>query len=172
MRSTHSTWRPAAVLVTLSALAGCGTENHGGYDKVIDRGRPTIAMASHPEPPPVVAGAADAGGGGAPVIAANLPAGVTQDMVNEGQKLYGTVCVACHGAGGAGSPAAPALNDGQWLWVPGGEFNGLVNIINAGVPQPKQYPGMMPPKGGGSFTDEQTRAIAAYIHALNNRSGA
>jgi len=61
MRSTHSAWRPAAALVTLAALAGCGTENHGGYDKVIDRGRPTIAMASHPEPPPVVAGAADAG---------------------------------------------------------------------------------------------------------------
>ncbi len=67
---------------------------------------------------------------------------------------------------------APALNDNQWLWVPGGEFNGIVNIINAGVPQPKQHPGVMPPKGGGSFTDEQVRAIGAYVYALSHQGGA
>jgi mono/diheme cytochrome c family protein len=29
----------------------------------------------------------------------------------------------------------------------------------------------MPPMGGGSFTDEQVRAIAAYVYALS-RAGA
>lgn len=165
-----------AALAVIATFGGCGgldsNADEGGYPKRTGRGQPNIALASTPNPPPVVAGAAGAGAGSAPIVAANLPAGVTQEMVNEGQQHYGTVCVACHGADGAGSPAAPALNDNEWLWVPGGEYNGLVNIINVGVAQPKQYPGLMPPKGGGAFTDEQVRAIAAYVYALSHRSGA
>lgn len=176
MRSRPEARRLVAALAAVLGMAACNRLDsnfeEGGYPKRTGREQPFIASASAPNPPPVTAGAAGAGAGSAPVIAANLPAGVTQAMVNSGQELYGTVCVACHGADGGGSAAAPSLTDDEWLWVPGGEYNGLVQIINAGVAQPKQYPGLMPPKGGGNFTDEQVREIAAYVYALSHRSGA
>jgi mono/diheme cytochrome c family protein len=31
---------------------------------------------------------------------------------------------------------------------------------------------MMPPKGGGSFDDQQVAAIAAYVYALSHQGGA
>lgn len=159
-----------SALALIAGLGACDL-NEGGYDKVIQRDKGTIGPVAMPDPPPVVAGAAG-GGAEAQIVAANLPAGVTQAMVDEGQKSYATVCGACHGPGGTGTPVAPALNDSEWLWVPGGEFNGIVNIINQGVPQPKAHPGMMPPKGGGNFTDEQVRALSAYVYALSHQTGA
>ncbi|HEX2094302.1 MAG TPA: cytochrome c [Longimicrobiaceae bacterium] len=152
-----------ALLVSLSA---CLPE--GGYDKVTRREQEELPPTEFPEPPAPVAGIGQAGGG-ARIVATNLPAGVTQAMVDEGQQLYGTVCVACHMAGGTGGPVAPALNDNQWIWVPGGEYPGIVQIINSGVPAPKQHSGPMPPRGGGSFTDAQVRAIAAYVYALSHQ---
>ena len=159
-----------SVLALVAGFGACDL-NEGGYDKVIQRDKGTIGPVAMPDPPPVVAGAAG-GGAEAQVVAANLPAGVTQAMVDEGQKAYATVCGACHGPGGTGTPVAPALNDNEWLWVPGGDFSAIEHIINVGVPQPKAHPGMMPPKGGGNFTDEQVRALAAYVYALSNQAGA
>ena len=63
---------------------------------------------SHPDPPAYNAALAS-GGGGAKIVAKNLPAGVTQAMVDQGQELFGQVCTACHSAGGVGSTVAPPL---------------------------------------------------------------
>ena len=84
--------------------------------------------------------------------------------------FYGTVCVACHAANGTGSAVAPALNDNQWINI-SGQYPEIVQVITNGVPVPKEHPGPMPPKGGGSFTDPQIRAIAAYVYALSHQGG-
>lgn len=165
--------RLSAVLL-LTALAGCEDQlmPEGGYSKVANRERDPITQAAAPNPPPVIAGIGGAGGGAIPVLAAAAtPAGVTQAMVEEGQQLYGTVCSACHGAGGAGSQIAPALNDAEWLNV-SGAYDEIVNLIHTGVSNPTQFPGAMPPLGGGNFDDVQVRAIAAYVFALSNQEGA
>lgn len=151
----------------LFALAGCLPE--GGYDKVTHREQDELPPPDFPAPPRVIAGIGQSAAA-TRLVATNLPAGVTQAMVDEGQTAYGTVCVACHGANGTGSGAAPALNDNEWLNI-SGEFPEIVQIINAGVTNPKQYPGVMPPKGGGNFTDPQVRAIAAYVYALSHQGG-
>ncbi len=152
-----------------AALAGaCKPElPPGGYPPVSHRSAPVMPGWSHPDPPPVTPGST-VGGGGAKIVAKNLPAGVTQAMVDQGQELFGQTCTACHGAGGTGSSAAPALNDKQWLHV-SGAYPELVTIINAGVQNPKQYPGAMPPRGGGNFTPEQVGQIAAYVYALSQQ---
>lgn len=103
-----------------------------------------------------------------PQLAAGAPAGVTQEMVEEGARQFGTVCSACHGAGGAGSPAGPALSDAQWLHISGG-FEEIAGIIRAGVPNPVEFPAPMPPLGGGNFNDEQVRQLAAYVFALSHQ---
>jgi mono/diheme cytochrome c family protein len=155
----------------VAVLAACGPEQDRGYGKVSYRDRDDLPELAYPPPPRVTASAlAAASGGGGQVVAASLPAGVTQVMVDEGQQLYGTVCVACHGSGGAGSPAGPALNDGEWLHI-GGEYPEITNIITVGVAQPRQYPGAMPARGGGNFSDDQVRALAAYVYALSHQEG-
>ena len=144
-------------------LGACLPE--GGYEKVIYRELEELPAPAAPNPPPVRAGA---GGGAGPQLAnVTLPAGVTPAMVEQGQQNF-ALCAGCHGANGAGTPIAPALNDNQWLNISGNDFDELVQVITTGVPQPKQYPAGMPPKGGGAFTDEQVRALAAYVYALSH----
>ena len=96
---------------------------------------------------------------------------LTQAMVDVGQDQFGTVCASCHGQGGTGSPAGPALNDAQWLNITG-QYPEIVTVINSGVASPKEFPGVMPPRGGGSFDDQQVAAIAAYVYALSHQGGA
>lgn len=139
-----------------------------GFEPVTYRERESIGAPARPNPPPVVAGLGAGGAAAIPTLAAGAPAGVTQEMVEEGAQLFGTVCSACHGAGGAGSVTAPPLNDAEWLNV-SGAFDEIVNVIHTGVPSPREYPGAMPPLGGGSFDEGQVRALAAYVFALSHQ---
>ena len=162
--------RPLLPLLTLAlplALAGCPGDYSGGYDKVSFRERTPLAVAAAPDPPPVVAGIGGSSGSDAPQLPEGAaPSGVTQEMVVEGPQLYGTICTACHGPGGTGTAAGPSLTDQNWLHI-GGGYDEIVGIIQTGVPSPVQYPAPMPPLGGGNFTPDQVRAIAAYIFALS-----
>jgi mono/diheme cytochrome c family protein len=160
-----------ALPAAAALLAGCQPgDAEGGFHKVVYRDEAAVPRAAYPDPPAVTPGAS-VGGSQARIQARNLPQGVTQAMVDQGQDQFGTVCAACHGQGGTGSATAPALNDAQWLNI-SGQYPEIVAIINNGVATPKQYPAMMPPKGGGSFDDAQVRALAAYVFALSQQGGA
>jgi mono/diheme cytochrome c family protein len=162
--------RGAAWLLPVALLAGCEPGAKGGFDRVSWRSEPQTPRVTHPDPPAVTPGTS-VGATAARIVATNLPQGVTQAMVDAGQDNFGTVCASCHGQGGVGTPAAPPLNDAQWLNITG-QYPEIVTLIHSGVPSPKQYPGMMPPKGGGSFDDQQVAAIAAYVYALSHQGGA
>ncbi len=157
-------------LLAAAALSGCLPEEDPGYDKVAFRRPDPLPAPAVPLPPPVRAGAPGAATPAPELAAGELPPGITLEMVSEGQQLYGTVCVACHGAAGTGSPVGPALNDQQWIHITG-EYEEIVSITTSGVMQPRQYPSAMPPRGGGAFTDEQIRAIAAYVFAISRAGG-
>ena len=161
------------ILPVVAVLGGCKPIKEGGFDAVVRRPsapEAQLAEATNPPPPPLVAGLG-AGGSGPRLVAKNLPAGVTQAMVDQGQDQFGTVCAACHGQGGTGTASAPPLNDSKWLWI-SGSYDEIVARINSGVPQPKEHPAPMPPRGGGNFNDEQVRQIAAYVYALSHQGGA
>ncbi|HEX8711476.1 MAG TPA: c-type cytochrome, partial [Terracidiphilus sp.] len=102
-----------------------------------------------------------------------VPPGATQDMVALGDRIFhgqvasGT-CTACHGPNGTGTPLGPDLTKNKWLWSDG-SWAGLTKSITDGVLQPKQYRSPMPPKGGSPLTDEQTKAVAAYVWAISHR---
>jgi mono/diheme cytochrome c family protein len=112
------------------------------------------------------AAAAPAGGAAAPQPQVALPPGVTQAMVDEGKTVFGASCFACHGQDGAGGPLAPRLADSEWLNI-GGSYDEIVKLVNAGVPQPKQHPAPMPPRGGAPLTEGQVRAVAAYVFSIS-----
>ncbi len=102
------------------------------------------------------------------VDAASLPEGVTAEMAREGQELFhgAGVCVTCHLRGGGGGPLAPDLTDDAWLNIDG-EYESIVNVIIAGVAQPQEYASPMLPRAGTTITDDQVRAIAAYVYTLS-----
>ena len=101
-----------------------------------------------------------------PVAAA--PAADEDPLMAEGQALFAStaICYTCHGAAGEGSDLAPDLTDDEWLNIEApADIDKLVALIKVGVPEPKQYPGMMPPMG--HLSEDQLRAIATYVLSLS-----
>lgn len=98
-----------------------------------------------------------------------LPEGVTQAMIAEGQTLFGGqgLCMACHGQDAKGIPNLGSdLSDKEWTHSDG-SLEGILNTIVQGVAPDKSATGtVMPPKGGTSLADAQLKAIAAYVWSL------
>jgi mono/diheme cytochrome c family protein len=126
----------------------------------------TACPADRPEEPRPPAAPATAPPALDPAIVGELPPGVTTEMVATGQQLYGTVCTACHGPAGVGTPLGPALNDQEWIHIDG-SFEEIVRITEEGVLQPREYPAPMPRMGGAAFAQDQLQAIGAYVYALS-----
>ncbi len=146
------------VLAALLGLAACGGE----------KGAPPAGQ------PSTTPGAQPTGGQAAEVSLAGiqLPEGVTAEMVAQGKAIFTGVglCHTCHMADGTGGPLAPDLTDGQWINTDG-TYEGIVNLVLTGVPEPKEHPGIMLPKGGSTISDEEVRAVAAYVWTLSHRGG-
>lgn len=183
---TVSRWaRTAGAAWMIAAAAGCGdpeTTDHRGYTKapledpsVLIGGEHPSQMAAYGSPNRVIAEELElpeevpgAEPEGPALAAADLPEGVTQEMVTAGETVFGGsgMCFACHGVGGAGGPLAPALNDSEWLHVEGA-YEELVQLITTGVPNPVQFAAPMPARGGAPLSDEQVREVAAYVFAIS-----
>lgn len=102
------------------------------------------------------------------VDAADLPEGVTAEMVSQGQEIFtgAGLCFTCHTESAEGGPLAPDLTDDEWLNISGRDYDEIVEVVNTGVPEPVEHPSAMPPMGGASLTEEQVRSVAAYVYAL------
>lgn len=105
----------------------------------------------------------------APAAPTNLPAGVTPEMVAQGQQIFTSVgnCYTCHGPDAKGTQLAPNLTDAQWLNI-SGKYDEIVHTVHTGVPQPKDpsHAAPMPAMGGAQLTDDQVKAVAAYVWSL------
>jgi len=77
-------------------------------------------------------------------------------------------CYACHGSKGAGS-IAPSLADEIWIHSKGTLEEVTAQVIN-GVPKEAAKSGIaMPPKGGAALTDDDVKAVAAYVYSLRQK---
>jgi mono/diheme cytochrome c family protein len=98
-----------------------------------------------------------------------LPEGVTPEMVAQGKEIYAGVglCYVCHGGDGTGMPGMGAnLTDDEWIQADG-TYESIVKVVTSGVDTEKSTTGIvMPPKGGSSITDDQVKAVAAYVYTL------
>lgn len=104
------------------------------------------------------------------------PPGATQAEVDLGARIFagdvaGATCAGCHGTEGVGTPVGPALTSGKWLWGDG-SLASITETIEAGVPEPKQHPGAMPPMGGVALSKDQLAAVSAYVWALGHQAAA
>jgi glucose/arabinose dehydrogenase/mono/diheme cytochrome c family protein len=101
------------------------------------------------------------------------PAGATDADVELGARIFngqaeGGACAGCHGQNGAGSPVAPNLTSGKWLWS-NGSLASIRNTITNGVAQPKEFRSPMPAKGGASLSEQDVSAVAAYVWAISRQ---
>ncbi len=108
---------------------------------------------------------------GASSLQAQMPDGVTDALVAEGQTVFmgAGLCAACHGMDGTGA-VGPDLTDGKWL-LGGGTYEEIVDQITKGVSAAEATNAMgaiMLPKGGSAITDDQVKAVAAYVWKLSN----
>jgi len=102
-------------------------------------------------------GKADAPRSAAPGGSASPAA--AQEPASAGGALYRRACVMCHGERGAGTPIGPALNDRRR------EVAEVVRVVEAGAPAEAPHT-PMPPRGDGTFTGQDVRAVAEYVHSL------
>jgi mono/diheme cytochrome c family protein len=96
-----------------------------------------------------------------------LPPGVTRELIERGELLFGgrATCASCHGAEGRGL-IGPDLGDAEWWHVDGG-FAGIQRVVRSGVPAAAARTGAtMPARGGTPLTDDDVRAVAAYVWSL------
>ena len=118
----------------------------------------------------LVAVAALAGIRPAAAQGAAAPAGVTAAAIAKGDTIFHKtgMCYACHGTNAEGT-VGPNLTDGEWLHGDG-SYDMIVATVTSGVPLEKSTKGIaMPPKGGSSISDEEVKAVAAYVYSLGHK---
>lgn len=77
-------------------------------------------------------------------------------------------CYACHGSKGAGS-IGPSLADETWIHSKGTLEEITAQVIH-GVPKEESKSGIaMPPKGGGTLSDDDVKAVAVYVYSLRQK---
>jgi glucose/arabinose dehydrogenase/mono/diheme cytochrome c family protein len=114
-------------------------------------------------------------GAAAPALASlPIPPGSTAAQVALGARVFhgqagGGTCEGCHGSNAQGTPLAPGLTSGKWLWGDG-TLASIMKTINDGVPNPKDYRSPMPPKGGAQLSSSDVSAAAAYVWALGHQA--
>lgn len=102
------------------------------------------------------------------------PAGVSVDVLEWGERIFKGPgnCWACHGEDGAGARGVGAdLTDEDW-WHADGTYRSIIERIKKGVSADSARNTLgaaMPPRGGASISDEQVRAVAAYVWSLSRR---
>jgi cbb3-type cytochrome c oxidase subunit III len=107
---------------------------------------------------------------GARPAVAQAPAAVTAAAIAQGDSIFHSKgnCYACHGANAQGA-VGPNLTDAEWIHSDG-SFDGIVKQINEGVAQAQSKSGIpMPAKGGATITDDEVKAVAAYVYSLSHK---
>lgn len=166
---TRSLSKSIGLMVAVTMIAACADEPETEVGEAPAVGeQPAVVAPTGGAPSATTSpGAAPAAAGGA------LPAGVTPAMVEEGRQIYvgQGLCFTCHGQEAQGTPLAPNLNDGEWIWIenPGQDLQTeLSTLIRTGVAQPRDHPAPMPPMGGAQLSEDQLNSVVAYVLSLNS----
>jgi cbb3-type cytochrome c oxidase subunit III len=105
-----------------------------------------------------------------PAEAQGVPEGATQAMVDKGNEVFhkAGLCYACHGQDGKGL-VGPNLTDDVWIHSKG-SFQELIAQINKGITKEESKSGVpMPAKGGSTISDDDVKAVAAYVWSLSHK---
>jgi cytochrome c oxidase cbb3-type subunit 3 len=96
-----------------------------------------------------------------------------RSAISGGRAAFKVNCVQCHGAGAAGSPGYPNLNDDDWLW--GGDLKAIEYTIVHGVRDANGDEtrfALMPDFGSGILDAAQMSALADHVLSLSGKGPA
>jgi mono/diheme cytochrome c family protein len=159
IQRNNSKWM--VLLVAVFGVAACGGDAAEASNEAVAQSAPEEAVVEAPADEAPMEETADM---------QELPEGVTMAMIEEGKTLFGGagICMSCHGAEGQGVPNLGAnLTDDEWVHSDGG-YEGIVATVMNGVTADASSSGVpMPAKGGTSITDDQVRAVSAYVWTLS-----
>jgi mono/diheme cytochrome c family protein len=178
----RAAFRPTGLAMGPDGALYISDDVHGRIWRVVYKGDPTAAQIA-PAPQPEVAAASAASpqppegthaDAGRAAQALRAPPGATGQEVALGDRIFhgeaanGT-CSGCHGSDAAGTSVGPSLSNGIWVWGDG-SLPAITKTITTGVPRPRNYTGVMPPKGGAELSDQDVAAVAAYVWAVGHAS--
>jgi mono/diheme cytochrome c family protein len=106
--------------------------------------------------------------GARPVLAQTAAA--TPAAIAQGDSIFHSKgnCYACHGANAQGA-VGPNLTDAEWIHSDG-SYDAIVKQVTTGVTKEESKSGIpMPPKGGSTITDDEVKAVAAYVYSLSHK---
>lgn len=109
---------------------------------------------------------------------ATAPAAGGEDLAATGQRIYSTVCIACHQPTGQGLPPMfPPLSGSDWVNVK--KPDRMIRMVLHGFTGPFTLNGkpfaspapLMPPQGG-ALSDEQIAGVLTYVRSnFGNKAG-
>ena len=153
--------RPAALLLGAAVIAACSS------------GGAATTASSAPAPAPSSTTTATTTTSGAGMNMA-MPPGVTMAMIATGDSLFhARNCKTCHGADAKGAQNGPDLTSGHFTHI-SGSYEDIVKIVTTGIPKDQikdpSHQFAMRPGGGGNtpLTQDQIRAVAAYVYTLSH----
>jgi mono/diheme cytochrome c family protein len=163
MMESRIRWTAMFALVFAFGLSACGGDANGNSaDEAVAKSGDAATEA--------VDAATDAVAEAVETIEQELPEGVTVEMVEQGKAIYGGpgICSSCHGPAGAGIPSLGAnLTDSEWLHSDG-NYDGVTKTVMEGVTAQASSSGVpMPAKGGTNISDDDVKAVAAYVWTLS-----
>ena len=95
---------------------------------------------------------------------------VSPELIAQGDKIFHGPgnCYACHG-GNAEGLVGPNLTDAEWIHSKG-TLDDITAQVLHGVPKEESKSGIvMPPRGGGNISDDDVKAVAAYVYSLSHK---
>ena len=176
----RAAFRPTGLAMGPDGALYISDDVHGRIWRVVYKGDPAAAHIA-PAPEPTIAAASPSSAeppegthadAGRPAAALKPPPGATKDEVALGDRIFhgeaaNGACSGCHGSDARGTSVGPSLSDGVWVWGDG-SLAAITKTITNGVPRPRNYTGVMPPKGGADLSDQDVAAVAAYVWAVGH----
>ncbi|SHN78235.1 c-type cytochrome [Bradyrhizobium erythrophlei] len=176
----RAAFRPSGLAMGPDGALYISDDVHGRIWRVTYRGDAATARVAAAPAPAAASGAAGAAlppegthadaGRATPDLP--VPPDATKDQVALGDRIFhgeadnGT-CSGCHGSDAKGTSVGPDLTNGIWVWGDG-SLGAITKTVTDGVPRPRNYTGVMPPKGGAQLSDADVAAVSAYVWAIGH----
>jgi cbb3-type cytochrome c oxidase subunit III len=177
MMESRIRWTAMLAVVAAFGLTACGGDANGSNaEEAVAEAKEAISDAGDAvekaaddvkdamdEAGEAVAEAVDA-------IKQEMPEGVTKETIAKGKAVYEGpgICSSCHGPAGKGIPSLGAnLTDSEWLHSDG-SYAGITKTVMEGVTAQASSSGVpMPAKAGTNISDDDVKAVAAYVWTLS-----
>jgi mono/diheme cytochrome c family protein len=105
-----------------------------------------------------------------PAAGQSQAATVSPELIAQGDKIFHGPgnCYACHGSNAEGL-IGPNLTDAEWIHSKGTLDDITAQVIHGVAKEESKSGIVMPPRGGSTISDDDVKAVAAYVYSLSHK---